>query len=269
MLGGSHIGMSSSSTGVAFATGVTSRAVGFAAGVMLIAVSLLPKVTALIMGLPEAVLAGLLAFVAIFFVVTGFQLALSRMMSPRRLILIGLPLCAGVAASNYATLTRGIDGFAGALLHSPLALTALLAILLNMLMRIGIAQSASMTFPPGPVPYDDLRERFDSLGEEWGLRPASVRQACDLAGETTEALEGLAETGVTLAIRHDDAHLYLSFTYEGAALVFPDRAPTAEEMLTDPDATRLMSGWLLRNLAGRAKLISEAGRSGLMLRLEN
>lgn len=269
LLGGSHIGMSSSSTGVAFATGVTSRVVGSAAGLMLIGVSLFPKLTALIMGVPEAVLAGLLAFVAIFFVVTGFQLALSRMMSPRRLILIGLPLCAGVAASNYASMTRGIDGFAGALLHSPLALTAFLAILLSMLMRIGIAQTAHMSFVPGKIPHDELRERFEALGEQWGLRPLSMRQACDLASETVEALEGLAEGAVDLEIRHDDAYLHLNFNYEGPQLLFPDRAPTAEEMLSDPDAMRLMSGWLLRNMAGRVRLTQQSGRSCLALRLEN
>ena len=51
-------------------------------------------------------------------------------------------------------------------------------------------------------------------------------------------------------------------------MVFPDRAPTADELLNDDDAMGRMAGWLVRNLADRATAFTRGDEKGVLLRFE-
>ncbi|MCE1182283.1 MAG: hypothetical protein LWW81_08250, partial [Rhodocyclales bacterium] len=64
-------------------------------------------------------------------------------------------------------------------------------------------------------------------------------------------------------------HLDLRLLYDGPAMIFPDRRPTPEEMLDDPDAVARMSGWLLRHMAGRAVSFAQEDQQGVWLRFDS
>lgn len=97
-----------------------------------------PKALTFMIAVPDAVLSGVLAFVAMYLVVSGFPLAVLRLMSPRRLIVIGAPICFGVGLLAYPAVSQKLGGVVGTLVQSPLAAATLLAALLNNVPRLGI-----------------------------------------------------------------------------------------------------------------------------------
>lgn len=251
LLGGTAIGMTALSTALSFSSGVTSRVVGIAAGLLLLVLSLLASSTTFLMMLPPGVLAGLLGYVAIYLVASGFQLALSRMMSPRRLLVIGIPVCAGVYAASFPTHSLEGAGIAAAIRESPLALTTFLAITVNMLMRLGIAQQESWDVAAG-TPHPVIVRHFEELGERWGLRRATVTQAADISGQVLEAVGPHAASPVTVTTRHDEVNLDLAFRYEGPATA---------------DLHRPLADWIVSQLSEPIRTTEDNGRTIMRLRL--
>lgn len=269
-LGGTHLGLSSTNIGLAFATGVTSRVVGIAAGVIMAALSFFPKLLSVVIAMPDAVLGGILAYAASYFIVAGAQLALSRMMSPRRMLVIGLPLAVGIAVQSSSKFVDAAPGVLGILLQSPLMSASIVAIILNALMRLGISQKAAVTIEAGPQRHDFVVQTLEGWGELWGLRPATALQASAAANQLLEAVADLAEEGpITLEGRHDDVNLDLAIIYHGQPMIFPDRAPTPDELMDEPRAVGRMAGWLVRNLADRASPFSQGGKQGVLIRFES
>ena len=268
-LGGGFLGLSSTNIGLAFATGVTSRIVGIAAGLLLIAVSFFPAVMAVVTAMPDAVIGGILAYAASYFIVAGAELALSRMLSPRRMVVIGVPIAAGIAAQATPALAESTTGMLAIILHSPLILSSVMAIGLNALMRIGIAQTASLAVAAGSHEHEEIVEALDDWGEVWGLKRSTVTQANAAVNQLIEAVRDLAEGDMRLEARHDELNLDLSIIYSGAPMVIPDRAPTPEELLNEPDGISRMAGWLIRNLASRATVFTRKGQQGVTLRFES
>jgi xanthine permease XanP len=265
-LGGSFIGLSSTNIGLAFATGITSRIVGMVAGAVLIAASFFPKLTTIESAMPEPVVGGILGYAASYFIVAGAELALSRMMSPRRMIVIGVPVAAGIAVQATPDLVSSATGVMNIILHSPLITSALLAMALNALMRIGIAQTEAVDVPDGPIRHDKILEALDLWGETWGLKRATVLQANSAVNQLIEAVFELSKGPVRLEARHDEVHFDLRILYSGQPMVFPDRAPSPEELMNDPDGVSRMAGWLVRHLAHQAKPFMRDGRQGVLLR---
>ncbi|PZF75222.1 hypothetical protein DK847_19145 [Aestuariivirga litoralis] len=268
LLGGTHLGLSSTNIGLAFATGVTARVVGITAGLIMAGIAFFPAALAVVIAMPDAVLGGILAFAASYFIVAGAQLSLSRMMSPRRMLVVGLPIATGIAVLTTERLGVGLTGVAAILIHSPLMSASIVAIILNAVMRIGIAQKASVTLVTGAGRHDQVEELLTEWGEMWGLKPATALQASSAVNQLLEAVSDLAEGDIRLEARHDDVRLDISVVYAGQPMVFPDRAPTADELLNDDDAMGRMAGWLVRNLADRASVFTRGDLQGVLLRFE-
>jgi len=268
-LGGSFLGLSSTNIGLSFATGVTSRIVGITAGLILVAASFFPKLTAVVTAMPEPVVGGILGYAASYFIVAGAELALSRMMSPRRMIVIGVPVAAGIAVQATPALASGATGIMSIVLHSPLITSSLLAIALNAIMRIGIAQTERMEVPEGAARHDQILEALEVWGETWGLKRATVLQANGAVNQLIEAVSELSEGPLELEARHDELNFDLRLLYSGQPMVFPDKAPTPDELMNDPDGVSRMAGWLVRHLADRAQPFTRNAKQGVLLRFES
>jgi hypothetical protein len=145
---------------------------------------------------------------------------------------------------------------------------SIVAIVLNALMRIGIAQKSTVTLVDGNTRHDQVEETLTEWGEMWGLKPATALNASGAVNQLLEAVTDLADGPIRLEARHDDVRLDLSVVYKGQPMVFPDRAPTADELLNDDDAMGRMAGWLVRNLADRATAFTRGNEQGVLLRFE-
>jgi xanthine permease XanP len=269
LIGSTFLGLSSSNVGLAFATGVTSRIVGLAAGSLMILLSFFPKVLAVVAAMPEPVLGGVLAYAAGYFIVSGAELALARMMSPRRMLVVGLSIAGGIAVVATPEIAEQAHEALMIILESPLVVASLLAIALNAIMRIGIAQKTQIVVSEGADRHDQIADKLEEWGEIWGLNRATVVQATAAVNQLIEAIEELKEGDAILEARHDDVNLDIRIIYKGQPMMFPDKAPTADELMNDPDGVSRMAGWLLRHLADRASAFVEGDQQGVMLRFES
>ncbi len=200
LLGGTHLGLSSTNIGLAFATGVTSRVVGITAGLIMAGIAFFPAALALVIAMPDPVLGGILAFAASYFIVAGAQLSLSRMMSPRRMLVVGLPIATGIAVLTTSRLGVGMTGIAAILIQSPLMSASIVAIVLNGLMRIGIAQKATITLVSGAGRHEQVEEALTEWGEMWGLKPATALNASSAVNQLLESVADLAEGDIRLDV---------------------------------------------------------------------
>jgi xanthine/uracil permease len=268
-LGGGFLGFSSTNIGLAFATGVTSRIVGIGAGIALIASSFFPKLIALIGAMPEAVAGGILGYAASFFIVAGAELALSRMLSARRIIVIGVPVAAGIIVQATPAVAQASTGFMAIVLHSPLMLSALLAIALNAIMRIGVTQSGQVEIVENlAARHEQIKDVLEQWGQSWGLPRTTVSRAADTVNLMIEAVSDLRTGPVTLEARHDDVNVDFRIIYAGQPISFPDRAPTPDELLDATDGEARMAGWLVRHLANKATQFQLKGQQGISLRFD-
>jgi len=87
--------------------------------------------------------------------------------------------------------------------------------------------------------------------------------------ELLDALYVQTSGPIKLVARTDDLHLNLRLLYDGPAMIFPDRRPTPEEILDDPDAVSRMSGWLLRQIAGQAVPFMQEDHQGVWLSFDS
>lgn len=268
IIGGSYLGMSSTSTALAFATGVTSRLVGVAAGIVLIAFSFSSKLMATVMAMPDPVLGGVLAFIASYLIVSGAQLALTRMLSPRRMIVIGIPVSLGIAVVAVPGLTAGLTGSAAAIANSPYIVAAILVLILNAAARIGVAQTTSRTFLPSDNWNEQVSHLLNHLSGAWGLPQKSVLSVKTVLLEVEDLILNSSSGPIEVVASYDELKLNIKFIYSGLPIVFPDKMPTAEQMLEEPDGVRRMSAWLVRGLSNRCTSFKKAGREGLALHFD-
>jgi xanthine permease XanP len=269
LLGSTVLGLSSSNVGLAFATGVTSRVVGIAAGCLMVLLSFFPKILAVVAAMPEPVLGGVLAYAAGYFIVSGAELALARMMSARRMLVVGLSVAGGVAVQATPEIAAQGPESLMIILESPLVVASLLAIGINAIMRIGIARTERIVIDEGAGRHDQVADKLDEWGEVWGLSRTTVLQATAAVNQLVEAIEDVKEGEAILEARHDEVNLDIRILYKGQAMVFPDKAPTADELMNDADGVSRMAGWLVRHLSDRAAVFVEGDKCGVTLRFES
>ena len=205
-LGGAGLGMSSANLSLAYATGVTSRIVATAAGSLIVAAAFLPVVLHYVLSLADAVVAGLLFYAACHFIVSGAALALSRIPSPRRSIVIGMPIGAGILLQANPALASKVTGSSLEHLLAPMTFATLLAIGLNLLMRIGIRERATFILQ-GDAKISDLSTRLAALAVKWAIPNTALRE-----------LNGQLQTGFNDARLSGEGDLHVTVRYDELTL---------------------------------------------------
>jgi NCS2 family nucleobase:cation symporter-2 len=185
------------------------------------------------------------------------------------MLVVGLSVACGIAVVATPEIAEQAHEALMIILESPLVVASLLAIALNAIMRIGIAQTAKIVVNDGADRHDHIADKLEEWGEIWGLNRATVVQATAAVNQLIEAIEDLKEGHAILEARHDDVNLDIRIIYHGQPMVFPDKAPSADELMNDPDGVSRMAGWLLRHLADRASPFVEGDQQGVMLRFES
>ena len=132
-----------------------------------------------------------------------------------------------------------------------------------------VSHTARIVVDEGAGRHDQIVDKLDEWGEIWGLNRTTVVQATAAVNQLIEAIEDLKEGHAILEARHDEVNLDIRIIYDGKPMVFPDKAPSADELMNDHDGVSRMAGWLLRHLADRASPFVEGDQQGVMLRFES
>ena len=264
-------GSAAANVGLANASGVMSRHVAILAGAIMMALAFVPAVSTLIVLAPGPVVGGILVYTAAFMIVAGMDLILSRMLNTKRSFVVGISIAIGMSVFIIPEMTAAAPAWSTTIVGSGLTVAALVAVVLNLIFRIGVSRSATMTIAPGG-PGDALVDFLETWGAAWGARREVMLRAGMAIGEAVDLLRRSdAVTGpVELHAVFDEISLTCTLRYRGPAL----RLGAAEvdvATLLDGDDDALdagiaqVSALLVSRLADRARAGTHGEISELVL----
>lgn len=255
------------SVGLSVATGVTSRVVAFYVGGLYIAMAFLPQVTGFFSIMPKPVMGAAMVFMVSFMIISGFQMMTSRMIDIRRTFVIAVALIFGMSVDIFPGLYQHAHPWLQPLVNSSLAFSTVLAILLNLIMRIGISRHANLEVIPGTDVATDISRFMDNQGAAWGARREVIQSAAAAMNELSEALVycELAVSRVDFALDFDEFRLTVRALYEGPPPVLPEERPAREELRRDPLAVARLAGYLVRQYADSLDVTAEGRQTCVAL----
>jgi NCS2 family nucleobase:cation symporter-2 len=262
---------STPSVGVAAATGVASRSVAIAAGIVFVFLGLTPKVAALLAVMPRSVVIAALLFAVAFIIINGLQVMTSRLLDARRTLIIGLSMIAGGAVEVFPQLAASAPKPIAPLVSSSLAFSTLIALLLNLLFRIGVKKTVSLSVPFDDIDPERIEKFFKTSGATWGARPDVVSRATFGVIQLLDAIRDTCWHGgaIEVSASFDEFNLDVRATYTGEPLEFPQERPSNEEIVSGEHGARRLAGFMLRRCADRLRSESKHGTATVLLHYDH
>ena len=154
---------------------------------------------------------------------------------------------------------------------SPLLAAALVAILLNPVLRLGIRQQVVLAIPEGGLPPEAIRKFVTQAGAAWAARRDVIERAQASIAECLDALidAGLAAGSGRLTLGFNELQLDARISWRGAELPLSNTPPTKEELMTDDTAATRMAGYLIKRLATRVTSKAVDGTAEIHLVFEH
>jgi xanthine permease XanP len=262
---------STPSVGLASATGVGSRQVAYAVAILFIVLGLTPKLTAALAVMPRSVMIAALLFAVSFIIINGLQVMTSRLLDARRTLVIGLSIVAGGAVEVFPQLAASAPKPLMSLIGSSLAFSTLIALLLNLLFRIGIKKTVTLSIEHADIDPEKVEKFFKSNGAIWGARPEVVTRATFGVIQLLDAVrQNCWRSGpIEVSASFDEFNLDVRASYEGEPLDFPERRPSNREIVESENGARLLAGFMLRRCADRIRSQSKDGTATVFLHYDH
>ncbi len=270
-IGAHGLNSSTGAVGLASATGVTSRRVAYSVAGTLLALAFVPKLGLLFYLMPRPVAGAALVFSSTFIVINGVEIMTSRLLDARKTLVIGLALVFGIAVEVYPGLLQVLPPAARTALGTSLVLGTLVGLGLNVLFRIGLRRTGSMTVSAGPVNPDALEQFMDGRGAAWGARRDVIERAKFNLEQSIETIgsSGVASSPLEVEVSFDEFNLDVRVSYDGPPLELPDKRPTSEEITASEEGERRLAGFMLRRFADRVAATHKAGRSTVLFHFDH
>ena len=271
LVGGMGQTGSSSNIGLSIATRSTSRYIGFMTGGILIMLAFLPFLATVFLIMPGPVIGGTLIYVAGFIIVGGFQTITTRMLDSRKIFVIGISFIFGISVYLIPGAYVGVPPLVRPLFDSALSLTTVIAIILNLVMRIGVKQRITATIDPAGRISDQVFTLMERQGEAWAARSEVIHRMAMVLTQTCELVIEEARTSgpVMVTVSFDEYNLDAEVSYTGTPLPLPEKRPSEEDILNDPSAMLLLGGYLIRSQADRASSSASGGLAVLKIHMEH
>jgi NCS2 family nucleobase:cation symporter-2 len=217
-----------------------------------------PKISAFLAVMPRAVIVPSLLFTVTFIIINGLQVITSRLFDPRRTILVGLSIVAGVAVEVLPSIPAMAPVSFRPIIGSSVVFATVVALGLNLLFRIGVKKKAAISMQRDEVTSDALEKFLETQGGIWGARADIVQRAIfGIAHLLDAVVDGPWRSGaITVEAAFDEFNLDVRVTYQGRELKFPSMRPSHDEILAD-DGAELLAGYMLRQNADRISSASK------------
>ena len=139
----------------------------------------------------------------------------------------------------------------------------LVAILLNLIFRIGVRKVQNFVLPAGRVDPVALEQFMAENGASWGARRDVIEHA---SFNLTQSIETISEgcdpqEPLEITASFDEFSLDVRVSYTGKPLELPEQRPTNEEILATEDGQRRLAGYMLRRYADQVSATNKSGRS--------
>jgi len=246
---------SSSNIGLSIGTGATSRKIAFATGGILVVLAFFPKLATIFVIMPKPVMGATLLFAISFMIVAGFQIIMSRMLDVRKTFVVGISIIFGLSVDVLPGLYEHVHPWIHPIFSSSLSLAAILAVSLNLLLRLGIARRQQLVLRPGVDTTDAIFAFMEKQGAAWGARKDVIYRAISALNEFYESatLLGLAKSEITVDVSFDEFNLDVDIRYTGTLMEFPTERPTEVDLLRDTRTTVKLAGFMIMHYVDQLK----------------
>lgn len=246
---GAAPGMSSapSAVGVSKATGATSRYIALAIGGWFLVLACLPKLAAFFFALPLSVVGAGLVFNSSLMMVAGIQIIASQDLNTRRTLIIGISLLLGLSHEVFPTYFKDLPNWLQLISSSLLSITAVSAILLNLLFQIGIRRSHTVTVELADGSRNKLANVLRQDAKAWGTDAETLQRAAAASTQILELIQDrhLADDVATATISFDEVDFIVDVAYHGTLLHLPPDRPQPEELVEEKSFSAGLAGYFV------------------------
>ncbi len=254
LLGACGVSASAASVGLTANARATSRSIGYVVAGIFLLLAFVPKWALLVLVLPAPVLGAALVFLSCSLLISGVTTMTSRLLDVRKTFTLGIAFAFAVATPALSRVQGGLPDWMAPVIVSPLLASALVAILLNPLLRLGIRQQLQLVIPMEPVDHAAITGFIAQAGAAWGARREIIEQVQGSISECVDAIADaeLAQGNSRLTLGFNELQLDARIAWKGRALELSATRPTKAELLADDSASARMAGYLVSRLASRA-----------------
>jgi len=216
--------------------------------------------------MPQPVLGATLFFALSFMVVAGMQIIMSRMMDGRKTFVVGLSMIFGLSVDIVPGIYSQAPAWLSPVVSSSLAASTIMALILNFVFRLGIAQSATLKLEPGTGFTEAIFNFMERQGGLWGARPEIIHKAASAMSESMEAIITLNGNNMPVEMKasFDEFHLDVSITYQGNPLTKAQVLPSIEDMVDEKSCVE-MSMFMVQKYCDRCLLEQHKGANVMKL----
>jgi NCS2 family nucleobase:cation symporter-2 len=271
LIGTYGLTVSSANVGLVAATGVASRQIAFMIAIILAVAAFQPTLVGLLTIMPPPVMASALLFTAVFIMISGVQIISTRVLDPRRTLVIGTGMMSFIIISVFPFAFTAVPQWAQPLVTSPLVLATLVALSFNLLFRLGIRRVVIMTVDSKAVAPQEIVNFIERAAGTWGARRDVITRVEFAVQQAVEAIVEFCHISgpITVEISYDEFDIDAELSYDGVAVELPDRPPSHDELLETEGGPRMLSGFLIRRQADRAHSTVERGATVLKLHFKH
>jgi xanthine permease XanP len=271
LLGSYGLTISTANVGLVAATGVASRRIAFVIASFLVVVAFQPTLIGLLTIMPPPVMASAMLFTAVFIMISGVQIISTRVLDPRRTLVIGTGMMSFFAVSVFPAAFAAVPQWAQPLVTSPLVLATLVALSFNLLFRLGIRRTVTMTIDSKADTHQEIVNFIERAAGSWGARRDVMTRVEFAVQQAVEAIVEFCHINgpITVGISYDEFDIDAELSYDGVAMELADRPPSHDELLETEGGPRMLSGFLIRRQADRAHSIVERGATVLKLHFKH
>lgn len=270
-LGGMGQSTSSSNIGLSISNGATSRKIAYGIAAIMVVTAFFPKFAFIFTAMPKPVVGATLYFAVSFMILTGIQIMVSRMMDVRKLFVIGISMIVGISMDVLPdSYVDSMHPLLHPLFSNSLTSATVVAVALNLVLRIGISQKYSLKLNPAK----DTCEKILEFMEETGAKTAALKEFVNRATHTMDeifiALKGINIKGdVLYAVKYTDVSIIIEVIYEGDPLHEIATLPEITSTVEKPERKADIAVFLAEKFSDSFSFIEKNGKNIIKFKIES
>jgi xanthine permease XanP len=222
-------GMSASPSlvGIEKITGVTSRVIAWSIAGWLLALSCLPQFASLIVNMPRPVMAAALFFNGSLMFVAGIQIVVSRPITLRASLIVGLSLLSALSVLFFPEFYKSLPSWTHQFTASEITVAVVVSTILNALFLLGSWRYSQLRLGAGETPLTaaSFDAFFDKQAADWKIPAADVQRVRGVVDQAIEHVAANAQGPVQLRIGSDSFDITVTLSYTGNLPNLPDARP--------------------------------------------
>jgi len=225
-------GMSASPSlvGIEKITGVTSRIVAWPIAGWLVALSCLPKFASLIVNMPRPVMAAALFFNGSLMFVAGIQLVVSRPITLRATLIIGLSLLSALSVLFFPEFYKSLPAWTRQFTGSEITVAVMVSTSLNALFLLGTWRYGQLRLGADGTPLTaaSFDSFFDQQASDWKIPAADVQRVREVVDQAIEHVAAKTQGPVRIQVGSDSFDIRVTLNYTGNLPNLPDERPRVD-----------------------------------------